>query len=43
MDAEALVEGTGKFRANLVDIVGKEGKGSSPERNVPIDEDVAGA
>ena len=43
VNAEALIEGTGKFRSNLKSIVGMEGNGASPERDVAVDEDVGGA
>ena len=43
VNAEALVEGAGKYRAKLKPIVGKEYNGASPERDVAVDEDVGGA
>ena len=43
VNAEALVEGAGKFRAKLKSIVGKECNGASPERYVAVDEDIGGA
>ena len=42
VDAEALVEGAGKFRAKLKSIVGKEVNWASPEQDVAVDEDVGG-
>ena len=42
VNAEALVEGAGKFRAELKSIVGKKGNGAPPERDVAVDEDVGG-
>lgn len=43
VDAEALVGGARMFGAELEPIVGKESKGSSPERDVAVDEDVGRA
>ena len=43
VNAEALVEGVGTFRAKLKSIVGKQGNGASPKRDVEVDEDVVGA
>ena len=43
VDAEALIEGTREFGAELKAIVGKESIGASPERDVAIDEYIARA
>ena len=40
VDAEALIEGAGEFGAELWTVVGKEGNGASPERDVSVDQDI---
>ena len=43
IDAEAVVDGEGKFGVKLESVLGKESDGASPERNVSVDKDVCRA